>query len=241
MPTRFDADKDTVDDGDERDVKDAATNAVVAADNDAIVVTSAVFDDAGEFETVPKAENDAKADDDALTVFVAPVTVARTELDADSEGFDAVAIPVTADESEGDKDPDIVGFEVIEPDCTLDFEESSVGTGDCVGRIVVETLKVIPPIETVGSAVKESEATFDSDERPEVEGSTVTDDTTVPLTDALEKGVREFAGDAELSTVNVLTIVTVRDDKMETLTSEEIENAFDGLTLDVDTEDPLLD
>ena len=45
----------------------------------------------------------------------------------------------------------------------MDFEESSVITGDCVDNIVVETLKVIP-IETVGSAVKESEATFDHDE-----------------------------------------------------------------------------
>ena len=239
VPTRFDADKDTVDDGDVRDVKVTVDCAVVAADIDATVVMSAVFDDAGDIETVCKEDDEIKADEEAITVFVAPVTVAKTDPDADIEGFDAVAILDTADEAEGDEVPDRVGFEVVEPDWTMDFEESSVITGDCVDNIVVETLKVIP-IETVGSAVKESEATFDHDEWPEVEGSTVTDDTTVPLTDALEKGDREFAGDAELSTVNVLTIVTVRVDKLETLTAEEIVNAFVGFALDVDAADSLL-
>ena len=116
MPTRFDADKDTVDDGDVRDVKVTVDCAVVAADIDATVVMSAVFDDAGDIETVCKEDDEIKADEEAITVFVAPVTVAKTDPDADIEGFDAVAILDTADEAEGDEVPDRVGFEVVEPD-----------------------------------------------------------------------------------------------------------------------------
>ncbi len=161
MPSRFDADNDGVDDGDVRDVRVAVESAVVAADTDAAAVMIAVFDDAGDIETVFKEDREARADDEALTVFVAPVTVARTELDADNEGLDAVAIPVIVDEIEGDEDTDKVSFEVVEADSTLDFEESSVDAGDCVDSIVVETLRVIT--ETVGCAVEESETTSDPD------------------------------------------------------------------------------
>ncbi len=162
MLTRFDADKDVVDDGDVRDVRVTVESAVVAADTDAAPVTIAVFDDAGDIETVFKEDSEARADDEELTVFVAPVTVARTELDADNEGLDAVAIPVTVDEIEGDEDTDKVSFEVVEADGTLDFEESSVDAGDCVDSIVVETLRVILT-EAVGSAEDDSETTSDPD------------------------------------------------------------------------------
>ena len=228
---------------------DAILDAPFATDIDAAIVTVNEFDDAGELETVLKEERDTKADDEALTLFVIPVfvakietltllviplLVAKTETDADKEGFDtAVAMLVTVEEIEGGELTDTESVDLAEFDVLIDIDVSNDVKPDSVGSVDCEALKDII-LELVCNAENDAEPVLEPD------FDAILFD---PLLDLLEIAEKEAAGEIEPSTiVTVLVTVDVRVDKLETLTAEEIVvNAFVGLTLDVDTEDPLLD
>ena len=137
-------------------------------------------------ETLFNADNEAKLEEDEITLMVAPVVpVAIAELDADSEGCDAVAISDTADEAENNEVTDVEGVAAEEAEGKVDLEGSSVDAGDGVDITDGETLVVILT-DAVGSGVNDKVAALDNDKRLEMDASADTDESMpVPLAEAL--------------------------------------------------------
>ncbi len=157
---------------------DATLDALIAADVDtSLAVTVNEFVDAGEFETVFKEERDMKADNEALTLrvipvlvaktetltlLVIPVLVAKTETDAENEKCcDTVAIPDVVAEIEGDELTDTEGEDLAEVDDLTDIEGSNDVKPDSVGNF--DGIALIVILEGVSNAENDVEPVLDLD------------------------------------------------------------------------------
>ena len=154
------------------------------------------------------------ADDVAITLFLTPLTVANTVIDDDKEGFDAVAILVSAEEGDTEGLTNEVGESrefvgAAEIDGTIVFEEVSVASNIVIDGNDVEltefVLNAVPNDEkelnpdTVGYTVPEVETVFNPD----------TDGLFVPLAVEVIVDSSEDVDEEETLIVNVSIMVNV--------------------------------